>query len=178
MVAAAGGGGAWESTSIRDGQNGSGLYVKGLSIYGYHALTTVGSGTQVSGAAFGIGRNGGAGNASCATGGSGGGYYTGHNPSTGQGPGGTSFISGHPGCIAITSSTDRTAKNTQYSAITDSYHYSNLYFTETKMIDGSGYKWTTSRGSREQMPNPAGGLYNSGVGHTGNGYARITNINN
>ena len=43
------------------------------------------------------------------------------------------------------------------------------------MIDGKGYSWTNVVGtSYEQMPNPQGGLYDAGVGHTGYGYARIT----
>ena len=46
------------------------------------------------------------------------------------------------------------------------------------MIDGTGYSWTTSKGSQERMPNPTGGNYALGVGHTGNGYARITYLGN
>ena len=42
------------------------------------------------------------------------------------------------------------------------------------MIDGAGYAWTNVKGSLQQMPNPSGGNYALGVGHTGNGYARIT----
>ena len=42
------------------------------------------------------------------------------------------------------------------------------------MIDGQGYKWTNTKGSRQQIPNPTGGNYASGVGHSGNGYAKIT----
>ena len=43
------------------------------------------------------------------------------------------------------------------------------------MIDGAGYKWTSSSaGSRQQMPNPAGGNYALGYGQSGNGFARIT----
>ena len=43
------------------------------------------------------------------------------------------------------------------------------------MIDGGGCEWTTNtRGSQSAMPNPAGGNYTSGIGHSGHGYAKIT----
>ncbi len=42
------------------------------------------------------------------------------------------------------------------------------------MIDGAGYAWTNTKGSLEQMPNPNGGYYDNGVGHSGDGAARIT----
>ena len=75
-----------------------------------------------------------------------------------SGAGGSSFISGHPGCSAITGYTFTTGTTT--------------------MIDGIGKSWTTSSqttgGTTVQMPNPSGGYYASGVGHSGDGYARIT----
>ena len=46
------------------------------------------------------------------------------------------------------------------------------------MIDGAGYSWTNTKGSLQAMPNPSGGNYASGVGHSGNGYARITYLGN
>ena len=46
------------------------------------------------------------------------------------------------------------------------------------MIDGAGYSWTNEIGSQEAMPNPLGGYYALGVGHSGNGYVRITFKNN
>ena len=50
-----------------------------------------------------------------------------------------------------------------------------ITFTSTVMIDGGGYAWTsTSRGKAQQMPKPTGGYYDSGFGHPGNGYAKIT----
>ena len=62
------------------------------------------------------------------------------------------------------------------NSIAKATHYSGLYFTSTKMIDGAGYVWTSSKGTLEAMPDPASqtGTYASGMGHTGNGYARIT----
>ena len=50
-----------------------------------------------------------------------------------------------------------------------------ITFTNTLMIDGAGYKWTSSSaGSLEQMPNPQGGYYGLRGGHSGHGFARIT----
>ena len=95
-----------------------------------------------------------------------------------HGGGGSSYISGHTGCVAITSSSDQTPKSGCTTGTTDnecSIHYSGLKFTNTKMIDGKGYPWTNVVGTTyEQMPNPEGGYYDEGVGHSGNGYARIT----
>lgn len=138
---------------------------------------------------FGIGGNAGY----YQSGAGGGGYYGGgggthQTPSTaGAGGGGSSYISGHTGCVAIVSSTSITPRTgTNGAACTTgtsdnlcSIHYSNKVFTNTLMIDGAGYTWTNSKASTagtNLMPNPAGGTYASGVGHTGNGYARITYI--
>ena len=87
--------------------------------------------------------------------------------------GGSSFISGHTGCNAIA----ETSTSNSITHTGQANHYSGLVFTETKMIDGAGYSWTTAKGNLEQMPNPSGGYYASGVGHSGNGAARITNMN-
>ena len=57
-----------------------------------------------------------------------------------------------------------------------SKHYSGYVFSDTVMIDGAGYSWTTTKGSQVQMPKPDGTLYPLGQGHTGNGYAKITFI--
>ena len=116
-------------------------------------------------------------------GGGGAGYYGGGGGATGysfSGAGGSSFISGHTGCVAITADDDSTPKSDCETGTTSnncSIHYSNYVFTNTKMIDGSGYAWTNEKVDLEQMPNPQGGLYSEGVGHTGNGYARITKVN-
>ena len=51
--------------------------------------------------------------------------------------GGSSFISGHRGCDAISEdSTESNIIHTKYP-----YHYSGLVFTDTVMIDGSGREW-------------------------------------
>ena len=136
----------------------------------------------------------------CATGGfgygsscgatGGGGYYGGGGASHiyGSGSGGSSFISGHLGAVAVTSSSDTTprkdsnnVKCTAESAKTDitcSYHYSGYKFTNTVMIDGLGYEWntdvTTNRVGNPTVTNSSATEY----GHTGNGYARITVLNN
>ncbi len=102
--------------------------------------------------------------------GGGGGYYgggqSGHIASAG---GGSSFISGHEGCNAIEESS--TATNIQHTG--KSIHYSGLYFTETKMVDGAGYSWTTEKGKKTDMPKHDGSD-GTMVGNSGNGYAKIT----
>ena len=121
--------------------------------------------------------------------GGGGGYYGGgHGTHPGNswagGGGGSSFISGHNGCVAIESSTSLTPRldssgNRCANGTTDiecSKHYSGYVFTDTVMIDGAGYSWTTVKDSQVQMPKPDGTLYPLGQGHTGNGYAKITYI--
>ena len=120
----------------------------------------------------------------------GGGYYGGGGASHryGSGSGGSSFISGHKGAVAVTSinsTTPRLDSNnvqcTQESAkndITCSYHYSGYKFTDTVMIDGLGYEWNTDV-TTNQVGNPT--VESSGIrenGHTGNGYARITLLSN
>ena len=70
-----------------------------------------------------------------------------------MGGGGSSYISGHTGCAAPKS----------------------LAFTNTVMIDGAGYQWTNTKGSRVGMPS----VSNASVieyGHLGNGYCRISMV--
>ena len=107
----------------------------------------------------------------------GGGVASAQSTYYGSGGGGSSYISGHTGCVAITSSTNQSPKSGCSQGTTDnecSIRYSGLKFTNTKMIDGLGCSWTNVVGAQEQIPNPEGGYYDVGVGHTGNGYARIT----
>ena len=114
----------------------------------------------------------------------GGGYYggggAGINPGgKAAGGSGSSYISGHTGCVAITSASSTTPKSGCTTGTTNnscSVHYSGKVFTNTVMIDGAGYNWTNVKGSLKQMPNPSGGYYESGKGHIGDGYARITLI--
>ncbi len=137
---------------------------------------------------FGIGGNGG-GSGEGGAGGGGGGYYGGGGGGAsfgGQwaGGSGSSFISGHTGCVAIEKNNSTTPKkgtsNSEcITGTTDnlcSIHYSGKEFTNTVMIDGKGYSWTNVKGELKQMPNPDGGYYDLGKGHSGNGFARITLI--
>lgn len=172
MVAA--GGGGWGG-----GGNGSVGQAGGLSGYNCssYAGATVTGATQTSGYAFGQGRPGITGTTNAANGaegkgGGGGGYYGGQSyvrtgkSSAASGAGGSSFISGHNGCNAI---------NNAGSHSGQSIHYSGLYFTNTVMIDGAGYQWTTARGSYTGMPNlPGTGTM---TGNTGHGQVRITPVN-
>ena len=74
----------------------------------------------------------------------------------GAGAGGSSFISGHPGCSTV----------------------SGYSFSSTQMIDGKGLSWTsagqTTGGSAVQMPTTSGGLEALNTGHSGHGYAKIS----
>ncbi len=84
---------------------------------------------------------------------------------------GSSFISGHNGCDAINVSS--TSGNIIHTG--QSKHYSGLYFTNTVMIDGAGYQWTTVKGGYVGMPD----LANMGImtGNAGHGQVRIRPLN-
>ena len=83
--------------------------------------------------------------------GGGGGYYGGSLGGHGGAGGGSSFISGYSGCDAINASGNHTGQPN---------HYSGYVFTNSVMIAGN-----------EEMTSPTGDVE---IGHTGNGYARIT----
>ncbi len=117
---------------------------------------------------FGVGNTG-------ATAGAGG-YYGGITSFFGGGSG-SSYISGHTGAVAISSASNQTPKSGCTTGTPDndcSIHYSNLTFSNTTMIDGAGYNWTKEKGNLVNMPNPNGGTYASEIGHSGDGYAKIT----
>ncbi len=57
-----------------------------------------------------------------------------------------------------------------------SIHYSNKKFIDTTMIDGNGYSWSNVKDEQVLMPNPLGGTYELGIGHDGDGYAKITSV--
>lgn len=121
--------------------------------------------------------------------GGGGGYYGGaggaRNTIDGGGGGGSSFISGHNGCVAIkeTSTSDAIevvedstgiACDNGTTDITCSYHYSGYIFTNTIIIDGEGYNWTTEIGSEiVNMPSPTDSTLTI-TGNSTTGYAKIT----
>lgn len=116
-------------------------------------------------------------NNTCCGAGGGSGWYGGGGGCGSSAGGGSSYISGHTGCVAITSLADSTPKSGCTTGTTNkscSLSPTGYSFTDTVMIDGLGYSWTNTKGSLQAMPNPAGGAYAHGTGHTGNGYARIT----
>ena len=201
IMVAGGGGGANANGSNTKGVGKTGGAAGGLS--GYAGTSVVdkmygSGGTQIKGGAKGKTTrvpgtdgsfyNGGVGGTSRDTptisggGGGGGGYYGGGSGEAclgncgGSGGGGSSYISGHTGCVAITSASSATPKTGCTTGTSDnscSIHYSGKSFTNTVMIDGSGYSWTNAKKSLQQMPSLSGS-YASGTGNSGNGAARIT----
>ncbi len=183
-------GGSGEHGTVSSGQAGGLVgyqnYNSGYAGYGGYGGTQTSGGSRAStwsgtvaatSGGFGYGGSGGRSKVNGFGGGGGGGYYgggggSGANTGAWGGGGGSSFISGHAGAIAINE--DGTPKVSSYSMIEDSYHYSGKFFTDTLMIDGRGYKWSTKSDAISPMPNPSGGYYNTGVGNEGNGAAKIT----
>ena len=152
--------GASQTSGGKIGSSSTAVYCKSGTNSGYTDPDLV-TGTFGIGGSHGIqGDNG--------TGG-GGGYYggsaSGHIASAG---GGSSFISGHNGCDAIKE--ESTENNIIHTG--QSIHYSNLYFTNTLMIDGEGYRWTDKK--EEQIGMPSHSDNSVIMGNSGNGYARIT----
>ncbi len=188
MVAGAGGG----NEEASDGGCAGGLIGYGGNYYRYsgsYSLIVAKGGSQTAGGIGGYGREGYGGDGGFGFGGSavvksngswgsggGSGYYGGghghyHNSIVGTGAGGSSFISGHNGCNAIHASS--TSGNIIHTG--QSKHYSGLYFTNTVMIDGAGYQWTTVKGGYVGMPN----LTDTDVmpGNTGHGQVKIRPVN-
>ena len=192
MVAAGGAGTGYYGSEIIGGAGGGlngyqGTLKSGGVIDKNHIIATAGN--QISG---GIGCQG----CSTRTGTSGNGFFgysvfTGYDYGTGggsgyngggsggatannvsSGAGGSSFISGHNGCDAIKK--ESTEDNIIHTG--ESIHYSGLYFTNTVMIDGNGYNWTTEKGDYLKMPSHVDNT--TMTGNHGNGFARITMIFN
>jgi len=114
----------------------------------------------------------------CHGSGAGGGWYGGVKGWGTGGGGGSSFISGHPGCNAVNTST-----GAHLGASTKITYNSVTYtFTDTEMIDGDGYKWTSATQTRtySNRSNPGVPLGASKVGvptkpeSINDGYCRIT----
>ena len=131
---------------------------------------------------FGYGGTSSGGGSGGGAGGSG--WYGGSGGFVQSGGGGSSFISGHNGCVAIKESStenniiQRSDINNENCTdgttdITCSYHYSNYIFTNTVMIDGAGYNWTTEKGDVVVGMPTHDGTSNM-TGNNGNGYAKIT----
>lgn len=187
IMVAGGGGGNYSKTDKATQAGGLTAY-NGFSDQGNVVDTRKSASNQTSGASFGKGGNGAnSGSATYCQGhsGGGGGYYGGFGGPGGygmncyrdDGAGGSSYISGHTGCVAVTSKDDTTPKANCVTGTTNnncSIHYSNQIFTDTKMIDGAGYLWSNVKEGQQAMPKPDGGAYDIGVGHIGDGYAKIT----
>ena len=96
-----------------------------------------------------------------------GGYYGGISSDVNyqsSGSGGSGFISGHEGCIAIKSISEIIPKVQTYTKIEDSYHYSGKIFTNTVLLDGN-----------QDMPSYKKDGENM-KGNDDNGHCRITLI--
>ncbi len=157
IIVAAGGGGA-----LYNGNGGSGGGLMGYNGIGYNndLQYIIGLGGTQKANKFGQAER------STTTGG--GGYYGGYGGYGANAGGGSSFISGHEGCDAIKE--ESTEDNIIHTG--QSIHYSGLYFTNTLMIDGEGYRWTTKK--EEQIGMPSHSDNSIIMGNSGNGYARIT----
>ncbi len=160
MIAGGGGG------SFYRGNGGTGGGLIGGSGIGFDSglKYIIGTGGAQTSMFFGIG------NRSTTIGG--GGYYGGEGGYGANAGGGSSFISGHNGCDAIKE--ESTENNIIHTG--QSVHYSGMYFTDTVIIDGEGYKWTTQKETYTGMPTHDG--TGTMKGNAGNGYARITYIGN
>ena len=186
--------GEWNSQSslvsrimVAAGGAGAPLIGKGNSFHGGHGGGLTGAGnlyrwenalvsdtdlhaTQTSGYSLGIGQDAILG-IGCAGSGAGGGYWGGrtqqYTSSCGShGGGGSSYISGHTGCVAITSADTPTPKAGCANGTTDqscSVHYSNKVFTNTVMIPGN-----------EKIPSHNG--ESASIGNRDDGFARISYI--
>ena len=139
---------------------------------------------------FGVGGAGGTSNNINCGGGGGGGYWGGAGGGSGNvgmggvaGSGGSSYISGHRGCVAIASGAANTAKTGTANSVEIATHYSGMAFIDgsTEIIDGTGYEWTTVKGSRIYVPKTdffetTNKEDTDDFGHIGNGFARITQL--
>lgn len=183
MVASGGGGGSCINNSSYTDisyRSGAGLSNASQTAAGWSYTCTLTEVNQTS-VNFGYGASAANSETSHGAGGAGGGWYGGSycNGSShySGGQGGTSYISGHTGSVAVTGISDSTAKEsctTGNSTRTCSISPSEYAFTETIMIDGTGYSWTNTKESTATMPNPNGGSFATGVGYTGNGVVKIT----
>ena len=191
MVAAGGGGGSAESYNswgYGHGGAGGGLEGLGASVSGSLSYnwgggggyqTSPGFATYETSKAYGqyssfaLGGHGFSADGYGGGGGGGGGYYGGGGGRAqgdvgGAGGGGSSYISGHEGCSSIA----ETSLPTDIVHNGSAYHYSGYYFKNTKMIDGQGYSWTTTRNAQTYQPTWDG--KSTQTGQSQGGHARIT----
>ena len=162
MVAGGGGGSDDGCSSGNDGRGGGGGGINGVGTYISGSINSSYAGTQTTGYKFGIGENCGISNDS---GGAGGGYWGGKvsNSYNGGGAGGSGYVSGLEGCVAIASATSTTPKCSGTLDLECSIHYSGKYFRNPVL-----------KSAAELIPN-----YSTGVqerGSFGDGYARITYV--
>ena len=179
IMVAAGGGGTYEADGVLIAGGAGGALKGAPGVYvtdpkGYSNINPKG-GTQTTGGqgvndwnytsysndylgGFGVGGTG-----ANSYGGGGGGYWGGASGTWQPGAGGSSYISGCTGCVAITSSSSRNAKegcDNGTQSIACSYHYSGKVFKSTIMKSGN-----------ELMPNYDN--TSTMTGNEGNGYAAI-----
>ena len=146
-----------ELTGLENGYASSRAYGGTQTAGGAGALWTGYQNQRGANGAFGTGGHAAAGTNSQGSGG-GGGWYGGGAGSWSKGGGGSSFISGHPGCNAVASQASGTHTG-------QPVHYSDIIFTNTKMIAGN-----------KSMPDPFG--ENFVIGNLNHGYVRITVVFN
>jgi len=178
MVAAGGGGGGWSGNGSSDQYymygGGAGGALTGIAPGGSSSYIV---GTQVSGNAFGVGGSGRfeLGGNNNGTGGGGGGFYGGGSglsftkPNS-SGSGGSSFISGYLGSVAITSSTDTSQKSidTSIRYIEDGSAGNNVneynHIVELQAYDETGNNVALNKKTvGSDMTIPTDGYTNSGT---------------
>lgn len=171
MVAAGGGGGS----CINHGTYNNIDYRNAVILNNPQAQTTawnnpctISANSQTSGYSFGKGQDADAGTVGHAAGGGGGGYWGGSYcygaDFRSGGMGGTSYVSGYTGCVAVASLGVTSPKDGCTDGTSDnncSIHYSGYKFDNIKVASGM-----------ESMPkfNGSGDM----IGNDGNGHARIT----
>ncbi|MBO5530694.1 MAG: hypothetical protein J5970_04775 [Bacilli bacterium] len=161
IMVAGGGGGASYNTSPGYGGGLTG---------GNNGNNSALGATQTSGYLFGIGKNGEGTGDSDGVAGGGGGYYGGESYDSNyeSGSGGSGYVSGHLGSVAIESQNDTSPKTGCQDGtlnIECSYHYSGKVFDNTEMVAGN-----------EEMPT----FDNKGtmIGNTSDGFAFIKLLEN
>lgn len=191
MVAGAGSGGYyWAKANSSDKADWSLVGQAAGGLTGYYNTSVIDTcvstgGSQTSGGVcdtysstfggFGYGGTGlGSSNKAGAASGGGSGYYGGAGrydlpSSSSVGGAGSSFISGHDGCDAI--SENSTSSNIIHTG--QSIHYSGYKFSNTIMIDGLGYKWTNEKGN-SVVGVPTYDGKSTMTGNTSQGHAKIT----
>lgn len=160
IMVAAGGGVAYQGGTPGDGGGLVG-YAGGGTAGGTQTSAPASQSTSYAASTFGIANGG-------CTGGNG--YYPGGGATCASGSGGgSSFISGHNGCDAISEAS--TSSNIIHTGQPN--HFSGYIFTNTVMIDGKGCSWTNVKGSCSNQPQPNGSIT---TGHQSHGNVRVTLI--